>query len=313
MTHYKNHTVEVQDDADSSAVIISSLLDASAPIDQEVQSDSVAGTYYPEQISTVSQKPMFRFTTLDLPKVITAFGLIGRDVVSGSGKVGVAMYQAKYNNAAISAGSTHRRLVFNKSYNMIRTLTVSHRQDARASCESMSIYDGTNAPVVIGTNVALPTLPASSGRWTIGSVSVGGVAISCNVQLDIDFGVSAEMFGCDSDIWDTHLNLSDIKPKISITSLDPTGFSAAGVPLIGLAGTHANTTIYLRKRVTTGLASFVADATAEHIKITADGVLHVVEAMSASGNQQGQMRLEMTCRYDGTNAPLVFDVASVIT
>lgn len=314
MTHYKNHTVEVQDDADGSAVIISSIPEASNVNDNTVQSDSVAGTHYPEQISTVGQKQMFRFSSFDLPKVIDAFGLIGRDIVSGSGKVGVAMYQAKYNNATISAGSTHRRLIFNKSYNMIRSISVSHRQDARVQAESMAIYDGTNNPLVFGETVALPTLPASSGRWTLAAMTIGGVAIPCNVQLDIDFGISVESFGCDSDVWDTHLNLDDIKPKISITSLDPTIFkTTSGVPLIGLAGTHANTEIYLRKRTTSGLASFVADATAEHIKITADGVLHVTEGMSASGNQKGQTRLEMTCRFDGTNAPLVFDTTSAIT
>jgi len=314
MTHYKNHTVEVQDNADGSALIISSIPEASNPNEVDVQSDSVAGTIYPEQISTVGQKQMFRFSTFDIPKVIDAFGLIGRDVVSGSGKVGVALYQAKYNNATISAGSTHRRLIFNKSYNSIRTISVSHRQDARAQCESMAIYDGTNNPLAFGETVALPSVPASSGRWTIGAITIGGVDIPCNVQLDIDFGINLESFGCDSDVWDTHLNLDDIKPKISITSLDPTIFKASsGVPLIGLQGTHANTAIYLRKRVTSGLASFVADVTAEHIKITAEGVVHVTEGINASGNQKGQTRLEMWCRFDGTNAPLVFDTTSAIT
>lgn len=314
MTHYKNHTVEVQDNADSAAVIISSIPEASQVNDITVQSDSVAGTYYPEQISTVAQKQMFRYSSFDIPKVVDAFGLIGRMVVSGSGKIGVAQYQALYNDAAISAGSTHRRLIFAKSYNMIRTISVSHQQDARAQCESMAIYDGTNNPLTFGETVALPVLPASSGRWTLAAMTIGGVAIPCNIQLDIDFGITVESFGCDSDVWDTHLNLDDIRPKISITSLDPSIFKAsAGVPLIGLAGTHANTTIYLRKRVTSGLASYVADVTAEHIKITADGVLHVVEGMSATGNQKGQTRLEMTCRFDGTNAPLVFDTSSAIT
>lgn len=314
MTHYKNHTVEIQDDADVSATIISSIPEASNVNDNTVQSDSVAGTYYPEQISTVGQRQMFRYSSFDLPKVIDAFGLIGRMVVSGSGKIGAALYQAKYNDAAIASGSAHRRLIFNKSYNMIRTISVSHQQDARVSCESMALYDGTNNPLAFGETVALPALPTSSGRWTIGAITIGSVAIPCNVQLDIDFGITTESFGCDSDIWDTHLNLDDIRPRISITSLDPSIFKAAsGVPLVGLAGTHANTTIYLRKRTTSGLASFVADATAEHIKITADGVLHVSEGMNATGNQKGQARLEMTCRFDGTNAPLVFDTSSAIT
>jgi len=313
MTHYKNHTIEVQDAADSAAVIIGSLLDASVPIEQDVQSDSVAGTFYPQQIQVVNQKPAFRFNTLDIPKVVTAFGVTGRTVVSDTGKIGVAMYQAQYANSSLVAGSSHRRLIFNESYSMISRISVSHRQDARAECSSMAIWDGTNNPVVIGTAVALPTLPASAGRWTTGAVSIGGVDITCNIQLDIDFGISTDLFGCDSDIWDTHLNLDDIKPKISITSLDPLNFGDSTVPLIGLAGTHANTTIYLRKRTTSGLASFVADATAEHIKITAAGILLVNEAMSASGNKQGQAQLQMTCSYDGTNTPLVFDTASAIT
>lgn len=313
MAHYKNHTIEVQDDGDSSAVIIGSLTEASAPIEQDVQSDSTAGTYYPQQVMVANQRPAFRFTTPDIPKTVAAFGTIGRDVVSGTGKIGVCMYQAKYNNSAISAGSTHRRLIFDQSYNMISRISVAHRQDAMAQCESMALWDGTNNPVTIGESVALPTLPASPGRWTLASIEVGGVTISCNVQLDIDFGISSELFGCDSDPWDTHLNLDDIKPRISITSLDPTNFAAAKVPLLGLAGTHANTTIYLRKRSSSGLATFVADGTAEHIKITAAGVLLVNEAMNASGNQQGQTQLEMHCTYDGTNAPIVFDTASAIS
>lgn len=313
MTHYKNHTIEVQDTGDVSPVIIGSITDASAPIEQDIQSDSTAGTYYPQQIQVVNQKPVFRFTTLDIPKVVTAFGLIGRDVTSAAGKIGVCMYQALYNNSAISAGSTHRRLVFDNSYNMIRRISVSHRQDAQAECESMAIWDKTNNPVVIGENVALPTLPVSPGRWTIASVAIGSKTITCNVQVDIDFGITAEMFGCDSDIWDTHLNLDDIKPRINITSLDPSNFGASQVPLIGLAGTHANTVIKLRKRITTGLASFVTDATAEHITITAAGILQVTEAMNASGNKQGQTSLELHCTYDGTNAPLVFDTAAVLT
>lgn len=313
MTHYKNHTIEVQDAADGSATIIGSILDASAPIEQDVQSDSVAGTFYPQQVQVVNQKPAFRFNTLDIPKVIAAFGVTGKTIVSDTGKVGVAMYQAKYANSALVAGSNHRRLIFDESYAMVSRISVSHRQDARAECSAMAIWDGTNNPIVIGTAVALPTLPASAGRWTIGKVTIGGVLITCNIQVDIDFGITTDLFGCDSDIWDTHLNLDDIKPKISITSLDVENFGAATVPLIGLAGTHANTTIYLRKRTTSGLASFVGDATAEHIKITAAGILLCNEAMSASGNKQGQAQLEMTCTYDGTNTPLVFNTASAIT
>lgn len=314
MAHYKNHSIEVQDAADGAATIIGSLIDAAAPIEQDIQAETTAGTFYPEHVQTVSQKPSFRYSTYDLPKVIDKFGVTGVDITKDTGKVGVALYQALYNNATVSAGSTHRRLVFSESYNYISRISVSHRQDARAECMSLAVYDGTNNPVVIGTSVALPTLPTSPGRWTIGSITVDDIPILCNIQLDIDFGINVEQFGCDSDIWDTHLDLADIKPRITITSLDPANFKdSSGVPLVGLAGAHADTVIYLRKRTTSGLASFVADGTSEHISITAAGVLQVSEAHSASGNGKAQTQLILPLRYDGTNAPMVFDTTAAIS
>ena len=311
MTHYANHSISVQDNADSAPVIIGSIVNESAPIDQEVVSAATGGRSYPEQISVVSQKPRFTFGTHDLPKVIDAFGLTGRRVTDGVSKPGIALYQAKYNDSALASGSVHRRLRFCESYNMIRRLTCSHRQDATAECESIALWDGTNNPVVIEGSQALPTLPASSGRWTLGAVTIGGIDLTCNIQVDIDFGISLDVFGCNSDIWDTHLNVNEIKPMISITALTPDAFADAGVPLIGLVGAHADTVIYLRKRLARQ-AGFVVDATEEHISITASGILLCNDAHNAQANQRAQATFQLHCDYDGTNAPLVFDTTAAI-
>lgn len=313
MTHWTNHSIGVQDNADSAAVIIGSLVNVTAPIDQEVQATATAGRAYPEQITIASQKPRLTFGSLDLPKVVTAFGLIGRRITGGTGKVGIAQYQAQYSDSALTSGSVHRRLRYDESYAYIRRITASHRQDAVAESEVAILYDGTNLPVIPEDTQALPTLPASAGRWTIGKVTVGSILLSCNIQVDIDFGISLDVFGCDSDLYDTHLNVNQIAPKITITSLTPSGFvTSSGVPLAGLVGTHANTKIYLRKRSARG-ASFVADATAEHISITASGVLLINDAFNAQANQRGQMSLQMECDWDGSNAPIVLDTATAIT
>jgi hypothetical protein len=312
MTHYTNHSISVQDNADSAAVIIGSLVNCSAPIDQEVQANATAGRFYPEQITIASQKPRMTFSTYDLPKVLTAFGLVGRRITDGASKPGIALYQAQYADSALVSGSNHRRLRFSESYAMIRRISVSHRQDAMAEVEAIALWDGTNNPVIPEATQALPTLPASSGRWTLGDVEVGGISIGCNIQVDFDFGVNVEAFGCDSDIWDTHLNINQIVSRITITSLQPQGFATSGaVPLTGLIGTHANTTFYLRKRLAQG-AGFVADATEEHIAITASGVLLVSDAHNAQANQRAQMSLQMECDYDGTNAPFTFDTTAAL-
>lgn len=312
MTHFTNHSVGVQDDADGSAVIIGSLTSVSAPIDQEVQTNATGGRFYPEQITVASQKPRLTFGSYDLPKVLTAFGLVGRRITGGVSKVGVALYQAKYADNALASGSNHRRLRFDESFAMVRRISVSHRQDAQIESEVMALWDGTNDPVIPEGTIALPTLPASSGRWTLGDVTVGTESIGCNIQVDFDFGLTAEAFGCDSDIWDTHLNLNMIAPRITITSLQPEGFDDGVVPLEGLIGTHANTTFYLRKRLARG-AGFVANATEEHISITASGILLVSDGHNGQANQRAQTSYQMECDWDGTNAPIVWDTTAALS
>lgn len=313
MTHYTNYAFEIQDNADSSAVVIGSLSQVDAPIETDVQSSETGGTYYPENVSIAGIKPSASFTSSDLPKVWNALGLIGRSIVEGTGKVGFGLYQAKYNDSAISAGSTHRLLSFAKSYAKINRISAGHQQDATIDVEAMSIWNKTVSPVQIDGAVALPTLPSNPGRWTLADgMQIGGQTLDCQINIEIDFGVSASSFGCNSDIFDTHLNLDSVQPKITITSLQPEKFADAIIPLIGRACTHANTSIKLRKRLE-GQAGFVADGTAEHIEITAEGVLNVTNAHQGSANQRAQMALELTARFDGTNAPIIIDPAATIS
>lgn len=311
MTHYTNHSVVAQDTADSAAVVIGSITQTGLPIDQEVLKDQTGGRFYPEQLTIASQKPRMTFNSFDLPKVIDAFGLTGRLLQDAAGKPGLALVQQKHLNGSVASGSVHRRLRFPRSHARINRLSVSHRQDAQVECEGVALWDGTNNPVMIEGTQALPTLPSSSGRWTIASVTVEDVVIECNIQLDIDFGVQVDVFGCDSDIFDTHFHINQIAPMINITSLDPENFANAKARLIGLVGTQANSQIVLRKR-TPSQASFVADATAEHIAINFAGVILPNDVHSASANQKAQSTFRIETVWDGTNAPLVFDTTYAI-
>jgi hypothetical protein len=311
MTHYANHSISIQDDADSDASIVGSLTQVGAPIENEVLKDQTGGRVYPEQITIASQKPRMTFNTFDLPKVIDGLGLIGRLLQDGSGKPGIALYQAKYGNGSLASGSVHRRLRFPRSHARINRISVSHRQDAQAECEAVALWDATNDPVMIEGSQALPTLPSSPGRWTIGSLTVGSEVIGCKIQVDIDFGIQVDPFSCDSSVWDDHFHINQIAPMITITSLDPENFSDSAVILEGLIGTQANSRLVLRKR-TASQASFVADATAEHISINFAGVIMATDAHNASGNQKAQSTFRIETAWDGTNAPFVFDTTYAI-
>lgn len=314
MAHYTNHSISIQDSADASATIVGSLTSVSAPIDNEVLKEETAGSAFVDQISVVSQKPRIAFNSFDLPKLISKLAVsnfTGFVATEDVGKPGIALYQALYSDHQLASGSTHRRLRFAKSHTRVNRISVAHRQDAQIECESVAIYDGSNDPVLIEGSQALPTLPASPGRWTIGSVNIGGNAISCNIQLDFDFGVSVDAFGCDDDIWDTEFHVQQTAPTVTITSLDPTNFSDSKVILEGLVGTQANTIIVLKKR-TPHHASYVDDATEEHIRINFAGVILASDAHNASGNSKAQSNFQVEVAYDGTNNPFVFDTTHAI-
>lgn len=309
MTHYKNHSITVHDAGDVSATVFGSITQADLPIDSQVLKEATGGTAYPDQISVVSQKPRMSFSTFDLTKAIDGFGLVGRLITEDTGKPGLSLYQAKYaNGGTVVAGSNHRRLRFALSHARINRLSVSHRQDAMAECEAVALWDGTNDPVVIEASQALPTLPASSGRWTLQALNVGGQVISCKTQVDIDFGISVDAYGCDDEIWDTHLDVSQITPTVTLTSLDIENFSDSKVILEGLVGTQANSSIILRERTPTQ-ATYKADDASTHIAIAFAGVILPTSAHNASGNSKAQSTYRIEVAYDGTNAPFVFDTA----
>ena len=309
--HYTAHSFTIQDTDDASAVILASLTSVGSPLDSQVQKTATGGSSYPENISVTELKQRFTLTTEDVVKCITAFGLFGRKITAADPKIGVGMNMRRIEVGAQATGSVHRQLSFPLSYARNTRLSVSHRQDASIDAEIHSIYDGTNAPVVIDDVFPLPTLPASPARYTLGALTVNDVVIGCKTQVDFDFGSSVDSFGCDSQHYDTNLNVDQIAPMVTITSLDPKNFAAAAATLTGMVGTHSTCNAILRKR-TPSKGTYIADATAEHISITFSGVILPTDAFSASGNQKGQSQFKIETAFDGTNAPFIFDTAYAI-
>jgi hypothetical protein len=312
MTIFTGHSVNIHPDAAGSAVLMGGITQMDADIGTEINSEEVAGSPYAQNTTISAIKPKIMFSTRDIAKSITACGLIGL-TIKGSTNPGLVLWQAQIANGVVAAGSLHKNIRMPEGRLMIRKISVSHQEDAQADLEAVALYDGTNLPFIpSAANQALPGVPADPARYTLHSVSVGGVAIPCVQSLDIDFGLTLDQFGCDSDVWDTHLLLSKIQPIISIRTLRPSQFlTTGGVPLFGLVGTHANTVIKLRKRAT-GASPFVADATAEHISITTAGLLSIDKAFSASGNKRGEIAYRITSRFDGTNVPLIFSTTATL-
>lgn len=274
-----------------------------------VATETSSGFYYPELPTLNAQLPAGSFTTLQIARALGLCGLLGTSIDGLT--TGLKYYlREQAEGATRTAGSAHHRYVMRGGIIFPTTLTVDHQGDATLTYTVMVTYDGTNVPIVLTKDVALPGTQSDDQRFTLGPVTIESIVFAQMKQLTIDFGINAVSEGADSDIWDTFANIREARPSITLTGIDPDWFAAAKVPLLGLKVTETNTSIYLRKRAIG--STYVADGTAQHVKFSGAGLATIDNMIQITGQDASGLTLNYALNYDGSNAPLVIDTASTI-
>lgn len=277
----------------------------------QMQTEPTAGSIYPVQTSIQEIKTGFRFTSHNVSSALSVLGFLG---IPLSAQVPAELFEIQYgDDGFIVAGSNHRKIAFTTGRAIWRTISVANRQDAQIEIEVFGLSpDGSTNPAVFTEGVAAPAA-VDDARHTIASATLAGIAMGCVTDLRLESGLTITPEGCKSDIFDTRMGVQSVVPKIMVTTLATqlVGSAAGKINLPGVAATHANTSIKLRKRVNkTG--TFVADATAEHVAITADGMVVPVQPFQANNNADGNTQFELTATFDGTNAPFLINAASAL-
>lgn len=311
-TSYSRNAVVLDTDAEAGTpVVLGGTIDISPRLQAEIDRTRTTGAIYPGHVAIRSIVPTIGMSSYHLQDWIDEIGLTGKSILSATND-GLELYLQKFGVTGPASGGVHRSLTVKQGILIGRQIRAAHQDDAILQCECLPIYDGTNSPIVVADNASLPTAPADNERFTIGGVTIGGVTIGQIQDITIDFGAQVMRRSGDGDVYDTFVELRGVEPVITIRTTDATLMKSGGVPLAGLAGSHANSIIYLRKRAQTG-SHFVADGTAEHIKITAYGLVVVEDAGSQSGDESAVTTIRLACAYDGSNAPITFNTASAIT
>ncbi len=309
---YKAHMLKIHTEAMGGAVLLGGVLRTTAANRSRVVAETVAGSQYALHASINEIKSGFTFQTYSLKQAIDAVGFVGLSLLSSTNP-GLELYEILYTDQGqIAAGAVHRKLAIKNGRLVIRRLSCSHRQDAILDLEAFAISaDGSAAPVAITETIASPGTATDPARHTLGDVQVAGVAMGCVQSIDLDFGINIDTSGCNSNIYDTQVDVPAILPMATITTKKVDVFSAANIPLIGKEATQANTFIKLRKRVK-NTGSFVAAATAEHILINAAGIVEVPQPFDGTNNEDATAQVKLTALFDGTNTPFVINTASAI-
>lgn len=293
--------------------VLAGLQGIDSQMNPEVDNEPNLGSNFPQFAAITAQKPKLMFTSRS---VASCLGLLGSTGATIDGTTSLIAYWAKLDGIGNPlSGNVHRSYTATRGLILPRRLSCQHRQSAQLDVEVL-LYssDGVAHPVAISDTATLPTIVRAFVQHTLGPITLGITGTTFTVadptQLTIDFANNAATAGSGSDLYDKYMEQQGIRPVINISGIDAELFGTGKVPPVGTAITHAGTTIFLRKRKEDGIG-FVANGTAEHIKVTVNGVA-VVTSHRGTGNGKSEVSLQITTNWDGTNAPIVFDTASAI-
>ena len=293
------------------ATVLGGITEQSVIPDSQIGGDGADDELYTRMRYLVAQNFAPTFSTLSIAAALTlTSGASVASLADMSG--GLSFYAQKHEDgAARGSGSVHRKFTFAKGLLVPQTLSCQHQGDASLSFSvPATSSDGTTCPLVITDSSALAAIANNEERFTLGPIDVAGVTLTGVRSLQINFGIEITVDGADSDLYPTHASAKMIAPVITLSGVDAEWVKAANIPIGGTPATHANTAIYLRKRADGG--TFVADATEEHVEITAAGYVVARNIFQGSGTDDGTVELELSTVYDGSNAPLVIDTTAAL-
>lgn len=310
---YKATVLRVFPDALGSSLLIGGQIRQSVSTGLNVNAENVSGSPFPLYGSIQSINPRLTFSTYDVAAALNATGLLGLVIAATTaGRVGVELYELNYDDSGILlTGSVHRRLKMRRGLLVPRSMNCENQGDLSLDLEMIAISDGTNPPLEIEETVASPGTPTDPQRHTLGAIDVGGVTLTRVQSVAVDFGNQIDPQSAGSNPYATWLDFSSCRPAITINSKSPEQFASAGIPLVGLAATQANTKLRFRRRVPQ-TASFVADGTAQHITLNAAGVASVDSAWNSNAQTDATAVFRLQALFDGTNAPLVISTAATL-
>lgn len=269
------------------------------------------GSVYASFGSLVSGAQVCTVETSDLKTLFDALGITGMKIDSGLNP-GVVVYGYRMTTGgtrdALAAGTHHATTVTN-GIAVLRSLSLPNQGPAVATFELYARKESATEPLTFSetANLDAGVNPVIDTLWTMGPVKLNATVLSALDSVQIDFGVQVVCETRDSDIYPTFCGIRSIQPRITLNGVhiddtatlteDGTSFAASLV------------TLYARKRAEGG--TFVADVTAEHIKLTLGKCR--VDWDQISGDPRSLSMVITPWDTPGGVAPLAINTASAIT
>jgi hypothetical protein len=278
------------------------------PLNVEVMGND-SGALYEEFQSLTRVDPVATITTKNIAQVLSFIGLAGQCVGSAFDVTAVDVITRRVGDCQSALGGTpHMRDRVSAGLLTLGTLSASRGQDATITAMLDAITDGSNAPVARTDGVALPT-PIVAERFTLGLPAIAGSTWPEIEDVSIEFNVTkTEKTPSLGSIWTDAIGVLTVRPVVTFRGRDLSKVSNALVAAGASGATHLNTVIQLIARENSG--SFADFGDSDHIAITVAGLVVPENLVSASSNQRATNSIRLVSAYDGTNAPVLFDLSA---
>lgn len=217
------------------------------------------------------------FETEDIAAVAAVSNILTAGLSVSSGTITVP-WQKRQALGTFASGSSHLSLSSANGLIIPNRIELPNGGNATVGLEVIFVSaDGTTVPVAVNTSQALSS-QAFNALYTLGPVVVNGTTIDEDVGVTITPGLTVETkhYNGVNFLLGNGVKIVRRRPMIEIRSEDLAVLSSLGAAW----GVGSSIVVYARKR---SGASFVADGTAQHVKITgADGLIRP-QTISASG------------------------------
>lgn len=254
-------------------------------------------------------RPTIAFSSPMIKTILDATGVQGTAINSGATYTSVDLYLQQYDEGAKrKAGANHLKMSVNEAVLQPRTLRATQGGPAMIDMVLVISYDGTNAPITFTASQSLPSAAAASEAFTLGPVSLSGVAQTGLQGWTMDFGLTEIVLAGEGEEYPTFVATDIADPRATVMCSKASYLATLG--LAGAAVSGSDCIFYLRKYAEG--AARVGAATAGHIKLTIDEG-RVEPADMTWGGGPGVAAFRVVPTYDGSNATLVLDTSSAIT
>lgn len=164
--------------------------------------------------------------------------------------------------------------------------TAKQKQLAEITARLVPVYDGTNAPLVATSSVAITASGSVPTLFTLGPVSINGSAVAGVTETNWDNQIEYLVEMADGVSWPDFVSIQRIAPKITIRSRN-----TALLSTYGTAGTALTAlTVYLRKKLKSDFT--VAAGTPQHLAFTAaSGTIKAREIADDDANVEIEIQL----------------------